>query len=244
MDSDRLGDLLKRAADEVSSALSELDDWSLADTAPGQYRHDIVDDAAVHRVLDPAGVGVLSEESGLTRGDAELVVVVDPVDGSTNASMGIPWYAVSLCAFDAAGPLAAVVTNLATAECFEAERGRGATRDGESIGPSSVSELSEAVVVLNALPDVHWGWRQYRTLGACALDLCGVACGRFDGYVDFDSRMGPWDYAGGLLVCREAGAVVADRFGRELACVDENARRAPIAAATPDLFKALTEAVE
>ena len=76
-------------------------------------------------MLLPGGVGVLSEESGRHDADRDIVVVVDPLDGSTNAAHGIPWYAMSLCAVDAEGPLAALVVNLATGERFEADAGRG-----------------------------------------------------------------------------------------------------------------------
>ena len=81
------------------------------------------------------------------------------------------------------------------------------------------------------------GWKQYRALGAAALDLCAVAAGLVDAYLDCSkSAHGPWDYLGGLLVCTEAGAVVADAEGRELVCLDHDARRTPVAAATPALL--------
>lgn len=80
-----------------------------------------------------AGVGIVSEESGLHEPERDLVVVIDPVDGSTNCSRGIPWYACSLAAVDAEGVVAAMVTNLASGVTYRAVRGEGATRDGEAI---------------------------------------------------------------------------------------------------------------
>jgi len=233
-------DVLRAAAVAIADALRDLDDWGLAGTRDHQYRSDLVADDAVALVLDRVGFGVLSEESGLRRGDAEVVVVVDPVDGSTNASRGIPWYATSLCAVDERGPSAAVVTNLATGEHYEALRGQGAWRDGKPISPSGRTELAEAMVGLSGYPGAHLGWRQYRALGAAALDLCAVACGRIDGYVDCSrDAHGVWDYAGGLLVCQEAGALVTDVDGRELMILEHGARRTPVAAATPALLDAL-----
>jgi fructose-1,6-bisphosphatase/inositol monophosphatase family enzyme len=230
-------DVLRRAADAVRAALGSLDDWGLAGTRAHQYRSDLVADAAVADVLDAAGVGVLSEESGLQRGDAEVVVVVDPVDGSTNASLGIPWFATSLCAVDEEGPRAAVVENLATGERFEAVRGEGAWRGGGRLAPSPATELSDAMVGVSGYPAASLGWRQYRALGAAALDLCAVACGRLDAYVDCSvDAHGVWDYAGGLLVCAEAGATVVDVDDRPLVVLDPAARRTPIAAATPMLL--------
>jgi myo-inositol-1(or 4)-monophosphatase len=65
-----------------------------------------------------------------------------------------------------------------------------------------------------------------------------VASGTLDGYLDCSwSAHGPWDYLGGLLVCTEAGAVVADAEGRDLVALDHDARRTPVAAATPALLE-------
>src|SRR5690348_8811458 len=112
MDPDQLLALLDETADAVAAALGHQEDWGPAGTRPGQYRSDLTADAAALEVLDRAGVGVLSEESGRHRPDAAVTVVVDPLDGSTNASRHIPWFATSLCAVDAEGPAAAVVVDL------------------------------------------------------------------------------------------------------------------------------------
>ena len=210
---------------------------------PGQYRIDLVADAAALQVLRSAGVGILSEESGLEDPDNDLVVVVDPVDGSTNASRGIPWYATSLCAVDAEGARAALVVNLATGTRYQAVRGGGATRDGLPIGPSGATTIPESLLVLNGYSPSHLRWRQYRTLGATALDLCSVADGRVDGTIDWaDSALGPWDYLGAMLVLAEAGGHLADAQGRDLLVLDHTARRTPVAAGTPELLAALLQA--
>jgi len=229
--------LLDAAAVAIASTLGALDDWGLAGTKPGQYRSDLAaDEVAVSLLLD-GGVGVLSEETGLHEGDRDVVVVVDPLDGSTNASRGIPWYATSLCAVDRDGPLASVVVNLANRTRFDAVRGGGARCDGKIIEPSGRTELRRSLVALSGLPPGWLGWKQYRALGAAALDLCAVAAGVVDAYIDCSaSAHGPWDYLGGLLVCAEAGAVVADATGAELVVLDHAARRTPVAAATPALL--------
>ena len=74
------------AATAVRTALDGLTDWGTAGTRPGQYKSDLAADEAAIAVLDAAGLGVMSEESGVHHGDREVVVVLDPVDGSTNAS--------------------------------------------------------------------------------------------------------------------------------------------------------------
>jgi myo-inositol-1(or 4)-monophosphatase len=232
---------LSEAASAVRSALDGLDDWGPAGTRPGQYHSDLVADRAAIDILRGAGLGVLSEETGDHQTDRDLVVVLDPVDGSTNASRGIPWFATSLCVVDQRGARAALVVNQATGERFEAVRGGGATRNGGPMRPTACTRLSDAVLGLTGYPPHDLGWRQMRSLGAAALDLCAVACGHLDAYIDCSNHAhSPWDYLGGMLVCQEAGAVVAEASGRELVTLGWTDRRVPVAAATPEL---LAEAV-
>jgi myo-inositol-1(or 4)-monophosphatase len=243
MDDATLLEVLHATASAVADALGALDDWGPAGTVDGQYRHDLAADEAALAVLEEAGVGVLSEESGTRGGDRGLVVVVDPVDGSTNASRGVPWYATSLCAVDADGPRAALVVDQASGVRFEAVRGGGARKDGVPVTPSGCDRLEDAIVAFSGYPPRHYGWNQYRCLGAAALDLCAVAEGVLDGYaVVGGSLLGSWDYLGGMLVCREAGAVVGEAEGRELVTLAHDTRRAPFAASTPTLLEAFLAA--
>ena len=229
--------LLDEVAVAVAGTLGTLEDWGLAGTKPGQYHSDLAADAVAVKMLLDAGVGVLSEESGRHESDRGVTIVLDPLDGSTNASRGIPWFATSLCAVDDGGPLASLVVNLANGTRFDAVRGGGARCNGEPIEPSGRIELRKSIVALSGMPPGWLGWKQYRTLGACALDLCAVAAGTVDAYIDCSaSAHGPWDYLGGLLVCTEAGAVVVDATGEELVVLEHGARRTPIAAATTALL--------
>jgi myo-inositol-1(or 4)-monophosphatase len=233
-------ELLEETAKAVTAALSSVQDWGPSGLRDTQYKSDVAADDAALGVLDRAGVGVLSEESGLQRASSPLLVVVDPLDGSTNAERGLPWYATSLCAVDEHGPFAALVVNLSSGERFSAVRGGGAQRDGVAIAASSCTTLSDAFVGLSGLPPEHLGWRQFRAYGASALDLCAVACGVLDAFIDCSpSAHGVWDYLGGLLICQEAGAAVADGHDRELVVRDPTLRRTPVAAATNDLLDQL-----
>lgn len=238
--------VLDAAADAVAAALEGVVDRGLigAEGAhSGQHHTDVVADAAALPVLLDAGFGVLSEESGLTEADRPVLVVLDPLDGSTNCRQGLPWYAASLCAVDEAGCLAAVVVNLATGTRYRAVRGSGAERDGRRISPSDAHRLDDAIVGLSGHPGRHLGWRQYRALGAAALDLCAVADGTLDGYIDCSRNAhGPWDYLAAALVCREAGAEVVDLLGRDLVARVPDARRTMVAGATPALCQAALEA--
>ena len=180
-----------------------------------------------------AGLGVLSEESGHHHPERDIIVVVDPVDGSTNAAHGLPWWATSLCALDGDGPRVAVVVNQVTGDRYEAVRGGGARLNGTAIKPSTCTAMSRSIVALSGYAERHLGWEQYRALGAAALDLCAVAAGSLDVYIDCGTAaLAPWDYLGALLVCREAGAFVADLQGRELVVRDHDARRKVVAAGT------------
>jgi myo-inositol-1(or 4)-monophosphatase len=243
MDVPAMQEALREAGTKVKAVLGSLDDWGLAGTRPGQYRSDLAADEVALSVLQAAGLSVLSEESGMT-GEGPLVAVLDPVDGSTNAACGIPWYATSICVVDESGPLLALVVNQAIGTTYEAVRDGGAFRDGHRIGPSAVTELSDSMLGLAGYPRRYLGWRQYRALGAAALDLCAVAEGMLDGYLDCShSGHGVWDYLAAQLVCAEAGAVVGDARGRELLSLDHAQRRSPVAAATPQLFAELMEAL-
>ena len=229
--------MLDETADAIRAALGALDDWGLAGTIPGQYRSDIAADAAAVELLIDRGLGVLSEETGRHHPERAITVVVDPLDGSTNASRGIPWYAISLCAVDDEGPLAALVVNLAGGPSFRAERGAGATVNDRTLTPSPKTALNESLVALSGYPRHYLGWYQFRALGAAALDLCAVAAGVVDAYIDCSwNAHGPWDYLGGMLVCREAGALVVDAQDRDLVTLEYTDRRTPVAAGTQSLL--------
>lgn len=243
MDDESLLAVLSEASQAVRVALAGAGDLRRPGTRPGQYALDLVADAAALPVLHEAGLPVLSEESGVTgppgAAAGDLLVVLDPVDGSTNAAHGVPWFATSLCVVDGDGPRVALVENQAGGERFEAIRGGGAWRDGRAIHPSTCRRLETAVVGVSGLPGPEPGWAQFRALGSAALDHCAVAAGVLDAYlVVGGSTLRAWDYLGGLLVCTEAGAVVGELDGAELVVRDEAARR-PVAAATPELLQQL-----
>lgn len=223
---------LHEAADAVVGAFRDHDDWGLSGGRDGQYASDLVADEAALTILERHGIQVLSEESGLVgEGDGSLVAVLDPLDGSTNASRLLPWFATSLCVVDGAGARAAVVHDHPTGVRYDAVRGGGARLDGALLPSRVAVELADAIVGVNGLPPRNPGWAQYRALGAAALDLCAVADGRLDAYVDYDhDAHGGWDYLGGMLVCQEVGVTVGDAFGRNLVTTEHAARRTPVAA--------------
>ena len=240
MDDDGLLGVLDDAAAAVRLALEGLSDWGPVGTRRGQYRLDLAADAAALPVLYGAGLAVLSEESGATGdGPSGLLAVVDPVDGSTNAHRGIPYYATSICVLDAEGPRAGIVVNLVTGTRYAAVRGGGAERDGARIAPSGCAELGAAIVGISGFPGRHPGWAQFRALGAASLECCAVAEGVLDAYMAAGrSTLHGWDYLAGLLICAEAGAAAGERDGAALTVRDAGPRR-PVVAATAALAEQL-----
>lgn len=168
---------------------------------------------------------VLAEEGGATAGRSEYRWVIDPLDGTTNYAHGLPVFAVSV-ALERAGVVELGVAYDPTRdECFVAERGRGATVNGEPIRVSSVDSLDRALLTTGFPYDIRTtratNLPQYTALalrsqavrrqGSAVLDLCYVASGRFDGF--WELTLGPWDMAAGGLIVQEAGGRVTDVEG-------------------------------
>jgi myo-inositol-1(or 4)-monophosphatase len=169
--------------------------------------------------------GVLAEEGGVTRGRSEYRWVIDPLDGTTNYAHGLPVFAVSV-ALERAGVVELGVAYDPTRdECFVAERGQGATLGGEPIRVSTTSSLDSSLLVTGFPYDIRTtaetNLPEYaalsvraqaiRRLGSAVLDLCYVACGRFDGF--WELALGPWDMAAGGLIVQEAGGRVTNVRG-------------------------------
>ena len=229
---------LRQGAGIAQAIASTITDWSFSGAVSGQYRADLSVNDAVLGAFSGFGCGVLSEESGATgavpASPSELgegiVIVVDPIDGSTNASRGIPWYATALCAVDQFGPRVAVVAQLCAPHVeYVAIRGKGAWRNGVALTVRNERPMAESVVGVSGPPPAQRPWWQFRALGSAALDLCLVAEGALDGYLDCDTH-GVWDYLASMLICQEAGVLVADAFGRDLCHFSHSGRRTPVAA--------------
>ena len=242
---DRILEVFAQVADDVRAAVGRLSpEQAKARTArSGQYGLDVVADVTALRGLHAAGFAVVSEESGPSGPEgAPITVVLDPVDGSTNCARGISYWAISLCAIDAQGALASMVVNQATGVRYYALRGGGAFRDGKPIRSSGVEKVEDAVVALSGFPARALGWKQFRALGCAALALCDLAAGGIDGYIDAGRWHAPWDYLGGVQICAEAGAVVADVHGDELVTTEVSARRQLVGGATAALRESLLPA--
>lgn len=226
---------LRECAWEIGEAVKEHRGRGFSGQRETQYHLDLVADEVALRILGGAGFRVVSEESGVS-GDGDLTVVVDPIDGSTNCDHGVPFFATSLAVMSGDELVAGLVVNQATGTVFEAEKGGGATRDGDLIRHSGQTEVGKAIMSFSGLPSRHLGWAQMRALGAASLEICLVADGSLDVYgVAQHSTLNPWDYLAGLLMIREAGAVAQDYRGDELVTSSGVLRR-PVFCASQELL--------
>jgi myo-inositol-1(or 4)-monophosphatase len=239
-------DLFASICDRTAEVVGANADWGASGLRDGQYNVDLEVDAVCVGPLLAAGYDVLSEESGVQHAqgsDGRSIVVCDPLDGSTNASLGLPWCATALCLVSNGVPTVAMVSNLATGDRYSAVKDRGANRNGQPILVGASTPLEDAIVAMNGLPAANWGWRQFRAMGAAALDIAAVARGGFDGYVDTttDSH-GVWDYLASVLILEEAGGAAIDAAGRDLTVLEHDARRTPIVASNRALLDVLLAA--
>jgi myo-inositol-1(or 4)-monophosphatase len=159
-----------------------------------------------------------------------ITFVVDPLDGTTNFLHGFPWYAVSIGVLSAGTLLAGVVHNAATGELFAARHDQGAWRrtvagGAERIQVSRIVDPSHALIgtgfpfkhreliapYLEQFARIAESTAGMRRPGAAALDLCDVACGRYEGF--WELRLSPWDVAAGICILREAGGRATDLSG-------------------------------
>lgn len=235
--------VLHRVADAIGIVLGSNLNWSLSGLRATQYAIDVLADNVALAILHEAGIAVLSEESERTGdfGEQDVLVVMDPLDGSTNASRGIPWYATALCAIDHGGLRASLVVNQASRrDRYWATRGGGAFHNGKRIKHSECTDLSQAVIGISGLPKQKPNWAQFRANGAAALDICLVAEGALDGWIDYNIH-GVWDYLASLLICEEAGVAIGEHNDYELLVTEHRQRRTPLVAATPELLSVLRE---
>ena len=170
---------------------------------------------------------VLAEEGGLASAASEYRWVVDPLDGTTNYAHGYPCFAVSIALEYRQELILGVVYDPARDELFAAERGGGAMLNNRTIHVSSTGELGSSLLSTGFPYDIRSSkltnldnWANFsmtaqaiRRDGAAAIDLCYVACGRYDGF--WELNLGPWDSAAGALIVAEAGGRITNFSGKE-----------------------------
>jgi myo-inositol-1(or 4)-monophosphatase len=170
------------------------------------------------------GDGILGEEGADVESSSGYRWLIDPIDGTTNYLYAHPGFAVSIACELEGETVVGVVNDPIHGDVFAATRGGGATRNGEAIRCSEETEVSHALVATGfgydadrrreqgaVLAAVIGEIRDIRRMGAAAVDLCSVACGRVDAY--FERGLNAWDLAAGELIALEAGAEVTSIEG-------------------------------
>jgi myo-inositol-1(or 4)-monophosphatase len=216
-------DVVRRGAERLDSLV-----WESKGTNDYVSEIDRASESAIGELVASRhpDASLLAEEGSPDVSHARgLVFVADPLDGTTNFLHGLPWYAVTVAALIDGEVVAGATINVASGELFTATLGGGARRAGEPMRVSGVTEPGRALVAtglpwsgdediaryLPALPRVMRATAGIRRCGAAALDLAGVACGRYDAF--WELRLNAWDMAAGSLLVREAGGVVTTADG-------------------------------
>ena len=169
--------------------------------------------------------GFLGEEFGVQEPNSDYKWVIDPLDGTTNFTHGLPIFCVSIGLEHKGELVVGVVYDPNLDEVFTAEKGKGAFLNHKRIRVSGTHKLGESLLVTGFPYDIQLKTdtivahfenflktsQAVRRLGSAALDLCYVAAGRFDGY--WENSLNPWDMAAGVLLVQEAGGTVSDFRG-------------------------------
>lgn len=171
---------------------------------------------------------VVGEESTKVMSYPDKAIYIDPIDGTTNFVHGLPFCAISIGVWEEGKPVAGVVYNPVLDECFSAQRGKGAYLNGEKIHVSNQSDFQQSLIatgfpytkvekgedyerVLRTLATLLPITRDIRRGGSASIDLCYVACGKFEAY--YECNLKPWDVAAGILIVEEAGGKITDEKG-------------------------------
>jgi len=160
---------------------------------------------------------IFAEESGKDLSDSDYLWLIDPIDGTTNYAHAYPFFSISIALEVKGEVIAGLVYDPVKDEMFTAEKGKGAFLNGEPISVSKSDEIKHSHVCTGFMHEVEWmveanirhfgnfirRARAVRRDGSAALDLCYVACGRFDGF--WELGLNPWDTAAAVLIVKEAG---------------------------------------
>ncbi|MCP0914309.1 MULTISPECIES: inositol monophosphatase family protein [Legionella] len=242
----------RQAGDIIVRHMEQLDRIKITAKSAEEYfsEVDIKAEQAIINAIHKAypDHGIIAEESGVYKEDAETVWIIDPLDGTSNYLHGFPFFAVSIAVKIKNRIEHGVVYDPLRHECFAASRGRGARLNDHRIRVSKQTQLNSSLLgtglsfrnearakrYLPTLEALFGKCAGVRRTGAAALDLAYVASGRLDGFWEFDLR--PWDIAAGALLVQEAGGLIGDLRGRE-----DFLKYGDIVAGTPKVFKSLIQ---
>jgi myo-inositol-1(or 4)-monophosphatase len=196
---------------------------------------DLTAEKAIVEVFLRNGVSftLISEESGIQeygQTPKDYFVTVDPIDGTTNFMHGLPFFCCSIAVSDKpqlSAVFAAMVDDLVHGVTYLAEKGKGAYQNETKMAPSQATELKDAVVgldlntakvrqIIPQLVDFIEATKHIRHFGANALELCFVAEGLTDAFVDIRGKLRTTDVAASFLILKEAGGIITDPQGQPI----------------------------
>lgn len=170
--------------------------------------------------------GVLSEETGYLRQDAEYLWVIDPLDGTTNFSLGNPFFNTSIALIHKGEIVLGVIYAPTLKQLFVAEKDKGAKLNNKQIKVSLEKNKADSIVnfgysyrneinkkFMPLYKDLMMNLEHTRNMGTAALELAWVAMGRLEAYILFDVKL--WDVAAGILMVQESGGQVTDFLGKD-----------------------------
>ena len=246
-----IADAVEEAVEPITGELSSGEVVGMgADGTPTKQIDDVAEERALEVAKEHGDLRVVTEESGeVVYGDPTHTVVLDPVDGTYNATKGVPFYSVSVAVADGETVDTvryAHVRELMTGRSYTAEHGEGAYFEGRSIEVGNESTPAKMTVcgVYNIEGFDPSRFKRVRLLGCSSLELCYVAARRFDGFLDVRSRLRVIDFAAAKLIVEEAGGVVTDGYGDELENVIEADQRTTVVAGGPRTHEGIMDVLE
>ena len=172
-------------------------------------------------ILKEYDVTIITEESGVV-GNGDVIVSLDPIDGTFNAVKNIPLYSISICfsqSLKFKDVFCGYVMNLATGDEYYSINGKSYKNDCK-ISVSNESSLEKSNILFY-YPKKLYPFKRIRILGSASLEICYVAEGVFDAFVDVRFKNGrgylrPFDVCAGLFICKNAGAKISDHVGNDI----------------------------
>jgi len=241
----RSGDILRKYFENNNYSISQkTNSFNLVTTADKESQKVII---ATLSSCYPE-IAIIGEEGAKIEKHTK-VFYVDPLDGTLNFVHKIPFFAVSIGYWEDGKALIGVVFDPIRKDLFYAKKGEGAFLNGKRIKVSSPKSLGDALLVTgwpynkdkhhNAVEDVKsvLNFTEVRILGSAALELCYIATGILDGYWEYS--LSPWDLAAGVLIAKEAGAIISTPSGEEF-----DLFKGDILAIAPSLYQEFIELIK
>ncbi|MEK9746993.1 MAG: inositol monophosphatase family protein [Pelagibacteraceae bacterium] len=232
--------IMIKASEKASKALirdfGEIEKLQVSKKGPTDFvsNADIKAEKIIIEELKKAkpNYSILSEENGYDeQKDKKNTWVIDPIDGTINFLHGIPHFAISIALKSNEEIISGLIFDPIKNEMFYAEKNNGAFLNNHRIRVSKKNQINECLFVtggkINFEPDIS-----YRKSGCAALDMAYLACGRYDGYFQYDLNL--WDIAAGIILVKEAGGLIEE--------IDmAQTKKLKIVASTPDINSKLKE---